>query len=122
VKKHVETVGALRIGYGICGILATVGIVALARALGLGIVSFGARLMELRNIVILGSPVALLLVICAVADIVGGSGVLKRKQWARYLVMVRAAMDLFVFPVGTALGIYSVWGLMQDYGAEQAVR
>jgi hypothetical protein len=118
VKKHFETVGTLRIGYGICGILAALGVAALAWALGIGLIRFGARSMGLRNIVLLGTPAVLLLVVCSVADIVGGSGVLRRKPWARRLVMIRAVMDLFAFPVGTALGIYSVWGLLQ--GMEQS--
>jgi hypothetical protein len=122
VEKHVKTVGALRIGYGICGILTAVGIAATAAGMGIGLLRFGARPVGLRNIVLLGTPVVVLLMVCAVADIVGGSGVLRRKPWARYLVMIRAGMDLFVFPVGTALGIYSVWGLMQGDGAEQVGR
>jgi hypothetical protein len=46
--------------------------------------------------------------------IIGGIGILKRKNWARYLVMVQSVLDLFNFPIGTALGIYCVWVLAKD--------
>ena len=59
-------------------------------------------------------PLAFLFVLSAVLDIVGGIGILKRKNWARYLVMVHSVLDLFNFPIGTAFGIYCIWVLAKD--------
>ncbi len=59
------------------------------------------------------SAVALLLIVLSIPGIVGGIGLLRRQGWARILILVLAAISLFNFPVGTALGIYSLWVLLQ---------
>jgi hypothetical protein len=33
-------------------------------------------------------------------------------------VLILAVLDVFMVPIGTALGIYSIWVLMQDETAE----
>jgi hypothetical protein len=119
MSKLVKIVGVVRIGYGICGIMTVVGIVALATALLTGLVWYGVLSMSPRNIVIISTPVVLFLMICSVTDIISGRGILRQKPWAWNIVIVRAVMDLFVFPIGTALGIYSIWGLTHDVATEQ---
>jgi len=61
-----------------------------------------------------GAALALLLLVSAVWDLVGGIGLLKRKRWARILVLIGAVPELFAFPVGTVTGIYTIWVLMQE--------
>jgi len=34
------------------------------------------------------------------------------RAWARYCVIVVSVMNLFSVPIGTALGIYSLWALL----------
>jgi hypothetical protein len=43
---------------------------------------------------------------------------LKYKSWARYLVLVLAILDLLNIPIGTAIGVYSIWVLAQDETAK----
>ena len=40
-----------------------------------------------------------------------GWGLLERRPWARMLAIVLAVLALFRFPLGTALGIYTLWVL-----------
>jgi hypothetical protein len=40
-----------------------------------------------------------------------GFSLLNRKPWARILTIVLAILSLVKFPVGTALGIYTLWVL-----------
>ena len=48
-----------------------------------------------------------------------GYGLLTRKPWGRTLAIVIAILSLFRFPVGTALGIYTLWVLAPGFsGAE----
>jgi len=60
-----------------------------------------------------GVALALLPLVSAVWDLVGGIGLLKRRRWARILVLIGCVPELFAFPVGTATGIYTIWVLMQ---------
>ena len=49
-----------------------------------------------------------------VAGIVGGIGLLKGKNWARVLVLFLAVLDLIDFPIGTAIGAYTFWVLLNN--------
>jgi hypothetical protein len=50
--------------------------------------------------------------------IAAGIGLLKRKSWGRFLAMVVGVLGLLNFPVGTLIGVYMLWVLMQDSAAE----
>jgi hypothetical protein len=39
---------------------------------------------------------------------------LRRKNWGRILAIIVGVLDLANFPIGTAIGIYSLWVLLQD--------
>jgi hypothetical protein len=110
MEKHVTFVGALRIGLGALGILAAV--IVLVAVVGGGLIS-GDR-EAIRVTAIVGPVVAFFLFILSVPGIIGGIGLLRRKPWARFLVLVLAVLDLFNIPIGTALGIYTIWVLMRD--------
>lgn len=47
----------------------------------------------------------------AILAFVAGYGLLSRRPWARVLAIVLAILALLKFPVGTALGIYTLWVL-----------
>ena len=66
----------------------------------------------------LGTAIALWLVLVSVPGIVGGMGLLKYRSWARYLVLVLSILGLLNVPVGTAIGVYSIWVLAQDETAK----
>ncbi len=52
-----------------------------------------------------------LLFITAAAGLVGAYGLLKRRSWGRFTLMVLSAVWLIKIPVGTAMGIYSFYVL-----------
>ncbi len=114
MQQHITVVAALRIGSAIMGIMIA-GIIFLFMV-GPGVIAQcvdgdGEALVILTAIAI---PLSFFFMLFAVLDIVGGVGILKRKNWARYLVMVHSVLDLFNFPIGTALGIYCIWVLAKD--------
>ena len=47
----------------------------------------------------------------AIAGLIAGAGLLARRPWARVLAIVLGCISLIHFPLGTALGIYTVWVL-----------
>jgi hypothetical protein len=57
--------------------------------------------------------IGLLFVILSVLGIIGGIGLFTKSNWARILVLILSAIDLLNFPIGTALGIYTIWVLVQ---------
>jgi hypothetical protein len=43
-----------------------------------------------------------------IAYAVAGFGLFKHKSWARILAIILAILNLILFPIGTALGIYTL--------------
>jgi hypothetical protein len=94
--------------------------VVLAGTIGPGAIALMAEgdATPLGILTIVGGSVALFILVLSVPGIVGGIGLLKYKPWSRYLVMVLAALGLVNIPIGTIVGAYTIWVLVQDETAE----
>ncbi|MGD1047435.1 MAG: hypothetical protein ABR899_01630 [Candidatus Krumholzibacteriaceae bacterium] len=114
MEKHITAVGALRIGFGIVGFILAGLILLLTIGPGLIAQMTAGNDIALGVLTAIGVPIAFFVVVLSAADVIGGIGVLKRRNWARYLVMIHCVLDIFNIPIGTALGIYCIWVLMQD--------
>ena len=65
------------------------------------------------------STVAIGFLVVAAAGFAAGWGLLQRESWGRGLVLVLAVLALLNFPLGTALGIYTLWVLLPQPSAEE---
>lgn len=110
MEKHITVVGALKIGFSALGIFAA--IVVFVAVVGGGLISGDKDTIAITAAV--GTMVAFFLVLLSVPGIIGGIGLLKHKPWARILVLILAVLDLLNIPIGTAVGIYTIWVLVQD--------
>ena len=118
MRKHVTFVGALHIGWGAFGLL--VALTVLLLVVGGGMIG-GAESKEpivFAVTAIMGALIALWAVCLCVPGIIGGIGALRLKPWARYLVLVLSVLYLFNIPIGTAVGVYSIWVMAQDKTAK----
>ncbi len=79
---------------------------------GIGVVSGDSTAMMVLSII--GTAVGLVLVILAIPGLVAGYGLLTRKSWGRILAIVVGILSLINFPLGTAVGIYTLWVLFQE--------
>lgn len=52
--------------------------------------------------------------VLALPGLLAGYGLLKRRSWARILAIVLGIFELLNFPIGTAIGIYTLWVLLQE--------
>src|SRR5215469_15813414 len=48
-----------------------------------------------------------------IPSLAGGIGLLRKKTWARILIIFVSLGFLFAFPIGTALGAYGLWALLK---------
>ena len=110
MKQHVTVVGALHIGLGVLKLFAAV--VAFFAIVGGGVLSGDAEAMLVTGIV--GPAVGLFLFLLAVPSIAGGVGLLKGKSWARILVLILGIFNLIDFPIGTLIGLYTLWVLLNQ--------
>lgn len=79
---------------------------------GIGVVSGDSTAMMVLSVI--GTAVGLVLVILAIPGLVAGYGLLTRKSWGRILAIVVGILSLINFPLGTAVGIYTLWVLFQE--------
>jgi hypothetical protein len=61
----------------------------------------------------LGGAIAAVLLVLSAPGLIGGLALLTRRSWARVYAMVLAALLLFWFPLGTILGTYTLYVLLQ---------
>jgi hypothetical protein len=115
MQTHVKVLGVLFLALSAVGVcFALFLIVALGAATG--VVGAAAdphdAAIALPVIGIAGSALAMFILMLSLPGIVTGIGLLKYKPWARILGIVLSAINLINFPIGTALGIYGLWVLL----------
>ena len=54
-------------------------------------------------------------IVWAAAHYLAGRGLRGRKPWARNLALILAAFNLLLLPLGTALGLYTLWVLLHEH-------
>lgn len=111
MKKHVTVVGAIQIGFGILGLIGAV-VVFFALNFARGFVEndeVGTMVLRFLSV-----SLPVLLIFLSTLGLVGGIGLLAFKSWARYLVIVVAALGCLNIPIGTLKGVYFLWVLLQD--------
>ena len=110
MEKHVTLVAVLNIGFGILGVLTAIFVL-----IGMIVANIYVEDYDARKIIpIAGTAVFLFLLITSIPEIIGGFGLLKRRPWARILILIVACLDLLWIPIGTIIGIYELWVLLQD--------
>jgi hypothetical protein len=108
-ERHLFILGTLYIALGALGLLAAVGLfVAIVSA---GVLSGDAQAEAVTSIV--GTAIAAFFTLLSLPGIVTGVGLLQHRPWAKVLVLVLGFLNLFNFPAGTALGVYTLWFVMQ---------
>jgi len=109
MEQHIRIVGILCIGLSLFGML--LGVLAFVFLSGLGYVVGDEASFILPTI---GIIAGVFFLVISIPGIIGGLGLLQKKEWARILVLIIAACHLLNFPIGTAVGAYSIWVLVQD--------
>lgn len=113
MKIHVYIVAALRIFSGGVGMLASIVILVLFVGFGLlGGMTTGDE--EAYVLAIVGPIVGLGIFLLSLPELIGGLGLLKLRKWGRILILIVSIVGLIQFPLGTAIGIYSIWVLFHS--------
>ena len=110
MKKHLTSVAALHIGLGIFRILVVVTMFLIMDLIG-AIADDPHAHFILSYVSMLAGIIVLVI---SIPGIVGGIGLFSSKNWARVLLLIVSALNLLCIPFGTALGVYSIWVLVQD--------
>lgn len=109
MEKHINIVAALQIGLSIFNLLIALLIFTVLKLVG-GFVDDANGETVLS---IIADVLAIVFIIVSIPGILAGLGLYKRKEWARVLTLILSVIEIFNFPFGTAIGIYSIWALIQ---------
>lgn len=111
MKKHITVVGALNIGFGILWMIGAI-ILYFVFNFAKGVVDNDE--IAVRVIGFIGLILPILIGVISVIGLIGGIALLSYQSWARVMVIIISVLGCLNIPIGTLLGVYSIWVLMQD--------
>jgi hypothetical protein len=108
MQQNVRTLGWCFIVYH-----AIVGLIGLVIG---AIVFFGGAISGEREAMFVtgavGAGIACFMILLSLPGFIAGAGLLKFRPWARILAIILGVLHLFSFPFGTALGIFTLYVLL----------
>lgn len=108
MRDHVRILGWCFIVYSAIIVLVGVGIGS--------IVFFGGAISGDREAILItsavGTAIASFLMVISLPGMLAGIGLLKMRPWARIVAIVIGVLHILSFPLGTALGVYTLWVLL----------
>jgi hypothetical protein len=116
VGKHVRILGWLQIALGIIDLL--IGLAAFGILSGIGLLS--GEVASFGILSAIGSVAGAFMIIMALPNLVCGIGLLRNwGGWVIGLAVVLGVFNLFHFPFGTAIALYTFWIAWKLYNSSQ---
>jgi len=119
MRDHVRILGILHIVFGALGVVGALIVLAIFGGIA-GFVGASAdtadadRATGMAIMGGIGVVVFVIILVISAPSLIAGFGLLKYKAWARILTIVLSALDLLHVPLGTALGVYGLWVLLNQ--------
>jgi hypothetical protein len=117
MESHKRVVGIL---YIVTGILQFIGMLLLSVLIS-SLIPFIADSAEENTrwvfewiVPFINIIVAIVILLFSIPSIIGGGALLQGRSWALTLVLILGCFKLFSFPIGTAIGIYTIWVYAED--------
>lgn len=113
MKTHIQAVAILHIALGVMSVIGGMVLFAVLSLVGSVVVSQGEQAAAgilAAVAVILGG----LLFLLGLPGIIGGWALYTERSWGRPVVLVLGVLALFNIPIGTAVGVYTLWALLRD--------
>ena len=110
MERHINILGVLYIVWGALGLVVGLGVFMLLSLIG----AVSGDQTALFVLTIVGVGIALLFLITSIPEIIAGIFLMKRKEWARILMIILAFFNLLNIPLGTILGAYTIWALLNS--------
>lgn len=114
MEMHVKIVGWLHVIGS--SVFLMVGLLLLMLLPGIGLASGDPVARRVLGVV--GPVLFVFLTVIALPGLAAGYGLLRRRSWSRVLAIVVGIINLMNFPVGTMIGIYSCFVLLQEASAD----
>ena len=115
MEQHVKILAWLNIVLGGLGVLGALMILLFFGGLA-GVVASDAADADAAGgaavLGIVGGVGAIVLSVLSIPCVIAGVGLLKLRSWAQILTIIMSVLSLVNFPMGTALGVYGLWVML----------
>lgn len=105
--------GLLTALVGVSTLALGVGAVALVASAGRG---GGGSQVAAGITAVAFTTLAIIAIVWGAAHVIVGVPLRQRKSWARVIALMLGSVDLLLLPYGTALGVYTLWALLNEKG------
>ncbi len=110
MKQHVKFLGWLYIVFSVIGIF--LALLLFGVMTGAGMITRDREAAAV--LAILGPIFGIFFAVMSLPGLLGGIYLLKYANWARILLIVVGILNLLNFPFGTAVGVYTLWVLLNN--------
>jgi hypothetical protein len=110
MKNHLKILGVFYLIFGMLGLV----MAFLLFEVKTGRLMLPARLSMFSSANGYVSVIGLIFALESIPALVTGVALLKKILWARMSAIALGFLNLFIIPLGTALGIYTLWVLIND--------
>jgi hypothetical protein len=110
-KSHVSLVAGLHIGYGALKLVGAF-IVFLGMRFAWGFIPEEEEI-AMEVLAALVSILPTVIAVFGIVDVFAGISLFSNRQWSRVLVIAVSVLNCLNIPIGTGIGVYSIWALMQ---------
>jgi hypothetical protein len=104
-KTHQKILGAIFIAYGVINLLGGIALLATLNVVNL----FVDEPEVIQVVAVFSRLLGGILVATSIPAIVTGIGSLQEKKWSKNLGLVVGIIYLLFIPIGTVIGIYTIW-------------
>ena len=108
-ESHIQLVGILHLVHS--GLMILIGLFLFGLLTGIGVFTGDEEAFLVLGIV--GSVAIGMLFFLSVPGIIGGIALLRHASWSRIFMIVLGALKLIDIPLGTTLGIYTIYALLR---------
>jgi hypothetical protein len=123
MEKHISLVGILNIVYESLSILGAFVLFVIAMSFRYffqfisryshhGIDEIPPEIIDIVPFIL--TVIGIFLLIFSIIGLIAAIGVLKKKEWGRITMLVMSFFNLIRIPLGTILGVYTIWALLND--------
>lgn len=110
MHKEIELLGALHIAISILYTLVFSAIYAVLFSKGFFTGEESSANMQLVIFAVIGA----FLLLFAIGGVIASLGTIRSRHWAQMMILILGCLDLICIPLGTALGIYTIWIFMHS--------
>jgi hypothetical protein len=114
MEKHINVIAALNIGLSLLRIIVVGVVFAILHFVGDFVDEKEAELI----LSIVANIMIVVVLVLSLPGLIAGIALFKRKEWGRILTLIVSVLNLVDIPLGTAVGAYSIWALVQTETVE----